>query len=113
MVFPLCRSKFSEQLILEYRKFKTYHKLSLHDEKVVVWCVISAHRIIGCIFYDDIFSIAARYMNNILSPFFMEITEEERLYGVFQQDSVRAYMAHMSLETLQEVFDDCIISCNL
>jgi hypothetical protein len=68
------------------------HELPLHDEAIGVWCAISAHRIIGPIFYDDAVN-AARYMNNILSPFFAELTEEERLYSVFQQDSATAHMA--------------------
>jgi hypothetical protein len=88
------------------------HKHPLHDEKIVVWCAIGACRIIGPILYDDTFN-AARYVNNILSPFFAELTEEERLYGVFQQNSGTARMAHMSLESLRKVFGYHIISCGL
>jgi hypothetical protein len=74
--------------------------------------VISVCRIIGSIFDNDTVH-AARYVNNILSPFFTKLTEEERLYSVFQQDSVTDHMAYISLEALQEVFGDCIISCGL
>jgi hypothetical protein len=49
-------------------------------------------------------------VNNILNPFFAELTEEERLYSVFQQDSAAAHMAHASLEALWDVFSDCVIS---
>jgi hypothetical protein len=56
---------------------------------------------------------AARYVNNILSPFFAELMEEERLYSVFQQDSTTAHMAHISLEALRELFSDLIISHGL
>jgi hypothetical protein len=52
-------------------------------------------------------------MNNIVSPFFAELAEEERLYGVFQQDSATAYMAHASLKAMQEVSGDHIISHGL
>jgi hypothetical protein len=52
-------------------------------------------------------------MNNILSPFFTELTEEERLYGVFLLDSATAHMAYVSLEALQKVFGDHILSCGL
>jgi hypothetical protein len=52
------------------------HKLPLHDETIGVWYAISAHRITGPIFYDDTVN-AARYVNNILSPFFAKLTEEE------------------------------------
>jgi hypothetical protein len=35
-------------------------------------------------------------VNNIKSPFFAKLTEEEeRLYGVFQQDSATAYTVYM------------------
>jgi hypothetical protein len=32
-------------------------------------------------------------VNNILRQFFAEMTEEERLYGVFQQDSATTHTA--------------------
>jgi hypothetical protein len=91
----------------EHSKF--IHELSLHDEKICVWCVISAHKITGLIFYDNTVN-AARYVNNILSPFCAKLTEEERLYCVFQQDSATA---HISLEALWEVFGGCVISHSL
>jgi hypothetical protein len=34
-----------------------------------------------------------KYMEVILGQFFPELTEEERLYGWFQQDSATAYIA--------------------
>jgi hypothetical protein len=52
-------------------------------------------------------------VNNILSPFFTKLTEEERLYGVFQLDSATADMAYASLEALREFFGDHIISHGL
>jgi hypothetical protein len=52
-------------------------------------------------------------VNNILSPFFAELTEEERLYSVFQQDSATAHMAKINFEALREVFTDSIISRGL
>jgi hypothetical protein len=75
------------------------HELPLHDEKIGVLCAISAHTIIGPIFYDNTVN-AARYVNGILSPFFTELAEEERLYSVFQQDSATTHMAYISLEVL-------------
>jgi hypothetical protein len=41
---------------------------------------------------------------NILCPFFVELTEEERLCSVFQQGSVTAHTA------VHEVFGDRIVS---
>jgi hypothetical protein len=91
---------------------RCFHKLPLHDEKIGVWSVICARRIIRPIFYNDTVN-ASRYMNNILRPFFTKLTEEERLYSVFQQDSATANMAYISLEALWEVFGDHIISHGL
>jgi hypothetical protein len=91
---------------------KFIHKLPFHDERIGVWCAISAYRIIGPIFYDDTVN-AARYVNNILSPFFAKLTEEKRLYSVLQLDSATANMAYASLEALRKVFGDHIISHGL
>jgi hypothetical protein len=55
---------------------------------------MSARKVIGPIFYDYTVN-AVRYVNNILRPFFAELTEEERLYGVFQHGSATAHMAHV------------------
>jgi hypothetical protein len=68
--------------------------------------------LIGTIFYDDTAN-AARYVNNILSPFSAQLVEEERLHGVFQQDSAKAHTAHMSYEALREDFGDRVISRGL
>jgi hypothetical protein len=59
------------------------HKLPLHYERTGIWCATSVRRITGPIFYDNTVN-SARYVSNILSPFFVELTEEERLYSVFQ-----------------------------
>jgi hypothetical protein len=50
---------------------------------------MSAHRVIEPIFYSDTINVV-RYANNILCPFFAELTEEGRLYGVFQHGSATA-----------------------
>jgi hypothetical protein len=41
---------------------KLVHDLPLHDERIGVWCAVSAHKIIGPIFYDDKVN-AAKYVN--------------------------------------------------
>jgi hypothetical protein len=44
---------------------------------------MSARRVIGPIFYDDRNTVnTIRYVNNMPSPFFAELTEEEMLYEV-------------------------------
>jgi hypothetical protein len=49
----------------------------------------------------------------ILRPFFQELTEEERLYGWFQQDSATAHTAHHSKQVIREVFGERVISDGL
>jgi hypothetical protein len=87
------------------------HELPLHDEIIGVWCAITARRIIVPIFYHSKVN-AARYVNNIQSPFF-ELAEEERLYGDFQLHSATTHTAYVSLEALREVFGDRVISRGL
>jgi hypothetical protein len=48
-------------------------------------------------FYDDTVN-SAWYVNNIIPQFSAELTDEERLYGVFLEDSAKAHMAHERLE---------------
>jgi hypothetical protein len=47
-----------------------------------------------------------RYVQVILRQFFSELTEEERLYGWFRQDSATAHTAHMFMQALSDVFGD-------
>jgi hypothetical protein len=54
-----------------------------------------------------------RYVQVILEQFFSELTEEERLYGWFQQDSATAHTVRMSMQDLSDVSGDRIISCDI
>jgi hypothetical protein len=45
-----------------------------------------------------------RYIRNILEPFFEQVTDDERQYDYFQQDSFTAYTARNSTSAQQEVF---------
>src|SRR6185437_9724828 len=65
------------------------HEVPLHDAKVGVWCAISRTRLIGPIFFDDTVT-SRRYIDNILNPFFEQLTEEEKFGGTFQQDNATA-----------------------
>jgi hypothetical protein len=47
-----------------------------------------------------------RCVQVILEQFFSELTEEERLYGWFQQDSATAHTARMSMQALPDIFGD-------
>jgi hypothetical protein len=50
---------------------------------------------------------------NILRPFVTELTEDEKLCGFFEQESVTHYKAYAHTEAQPEVFDGHIISCVL
>jgi hypothetical protein len=45
-----------------------------------------------------------RYINLILNRFFPEFTEEERLYGYFQQDSATVHTAGNSMAAISDGF---------
>jgi hypothetical protein len=54
-----------------------------------------------------------RYVQVILEQFLLELTEEERLYGWFQQDSATAHIVCISMQALSDVFGDRIISSGI
>jgi hypothetical protein len=66
------------------------HEVLLHPVKVGVWCGVSARRIVGPLFFNETVN-CERYVQVILWQFFPELTEEERLYGWFHQDSATAH----------------------
>jgi hypothetical protein len=74
------------------------HEVLLHPVKVSVWCAVGARRIVGPVFLNKTIN-CKRYVQVILRQFFPELTEEERLYGWFQQDSATAHAARMSTVT--------------
>jgi hypothetical protein len=80
--------------------------------EVGVWCALSARRICGPVFFKETIN-CERYVQDILGQLFSELTEKERLYGWFQQDSVTVHIAHMSTQASSSVFGDRIISSNI
>ena len=84
----------------------------LYDRKVGVWCAVSQTRIIGPIFFENTIN-SQRYISDILQPFFQHLTAYEKQNGWFQQDGATAHTARASMQALQEVFDDRIISRGL
>ena len=84
-------------------------KIPHNDQKVGVWCAVSARRIIGPIFYEQTVN-AERHRNDILTPFFYELTEKEKSYGWFQQDSATEHTAEKFMNKIKEVFEDRVFS---
>jgi hypothetical protein len=51
-----------------------------------------------------------RYVRLILSPFFDQLTDEEKSYGHFMQDNATAHTANNYMVALDEVFGERVIS---
>jgi hypothetical protein len=77
-----------------------------------VWCAITASRIVGPIFFENTLN-SEWYVSDILRPFFGSITEEEETYGYFMQDGATAHTATYSINVLNEVFENRLISRGL
>jgi hypothetical protein len=71
------------------------HEVQLHPVKVGVWCAVKA-TIVGPVLFNETIN-CERYVQVILGQFFPEFTEEERLYGCFQQDSATVPTERISL----------------
>jgi hypothetical protein len=71
------------------------HEALLHPVKVGAWCTLSA-RIVGPVFFNETIN-CERYVQVILGQFFSELTEEESLYGWFQEDSAVIFGQHVHL----------------
>jgi hypothetical protein len=54
-----------------------------------------------------------RCVRYILQPFFTLLTDKEKVYGHFQQDSATAHAAKHSMQALHEVSDDIVTSHGL
>ncbi|PSN43843.1 hypothetical protein C0J52_11885 [Blattella germanica] len=84
------------------------HDVPLHDEKNGVLCAVTAKRIIGPIFFQDTIN-AQRYRALTLVP----LSDDEKLNGYFQQDSATAHTANESINKINDVFRERIISQGL
>ena len=68
--------------------------------------------VIGPIFYETAIN-TQRYRDDILAPFFEELTDIECQSGHFQQDSATAHTGDETLNLIQEIFEGRIISREL
>ena len=81
-----------------------YSEQPLHNLKIGVWCAMSGFRIITRFFHQTV--NAERYVQDLFNPFVAELTEDERLYGYFQQDGATAHTALAALSRVHEVFGE-------
>jgi hypothetical protein len=68
----------------------------LHNQKIGVWCAITASRIVGPIIFENTIN-SEWYVSDILRPFSDSITEEEKTYGYYMQDGATAHTATFPL----------------
>jgi hypothetical protein len=69
-------------------------------------------KIVGPVFFNETVNWE-RYVQVILGQFFPELTEEEKLYGWFQQFSLTAHIARIFIQALSDVFGDRIMSSGI
>ena len=75
----------------------------------MVWCAISARRILGLIFFEVILN-SQRYVEEILNNCFSNLSEAAQMYGFFMKDGATAHTAGTSITALCDVYGDRLIS---
>jgi hypothetical protein len=80
------------------------HQVPLHDQKIGVWCAVSASRIIGLIFFDT--TVNTDVYLQIFENFYSKLTESERQQCFFQQDGATCHASHHSLTDIHETFTE-------
>jgi hypothetical protein len=80
------------------------HEQPLHDQKIGVWCGVSATRIIGPIFFDS--TVNTDVYLAILEKCYSQLIEQEREYCFFQKDGATNYASdcERSLTRVHEMF---------
>ena len=84
------------------------HERPLHSTKIGVWCALSRQIIIGPIFFSETVN-SERYIN-IIHEFIGHLTEDESNQGWFQQDDATSHTSRYSMNELQLLFGDRVVS---
>jgi hypothetical protein len=87
------------------------HEQPLHDAKLLVWCAMSEHGIIGPYFFDGTVT-SDRYREMLNTFFFPELRALRIPLATtwFQQDGATAHCSNQNLELLESKFGERIIS---
>lgn len=73
--------------------------MPLHSEKTGIWCTVNIQTV-----------KTHWYVNDMLSPFFHQLTNEERNYRLFQQHNATAHSAENCIGAESKVFEERLIS---
>ncbi len=87
------------------------HEQPLHDVKVLVWCAMSEHGIIGPYFFDG--TVNSERYREMLNTFFFSKLRALRIplaTAWFQQDGATPHCSNRNLELLASKFGDRLIS---
>jgi len=93
------------------------HEEPLHDQKVTVWCGITAEKVIGPYFFQDVhgkaITVNGERYRAMIRDFLMPKVEENEMQGYwFQQDGATAHTSLETMNLLQQIFPNRIISKN-
>ena len=90
-------------------------EISLHSERVTVWCGIHEHMIIGPYFFEDengqtVTANGQRY-NDIINDFLIpKVNEMNVIDPYFQQDGANCHTTRLNMKILRQTFPGRLIS---
>ena len=90
---------------------RVFLELSLHPEKVWVWCAIYGQRIIGPIFFEE--TVNTIVYKNIFMDFVNQLDDMELTQGYFQQDGATSHTSNESMAYISSFFEYRVISKGL
>ena len=82
-------------------------EISLHSERVTVWCGIVEHRIIGPYFFEDgngqTVTVNGQRYNDMINDFLIpKVNEMNVIDPYFQQDGVTCHTTRLNMEILRQ-----------